>query len=98
MFRRGELFVHQFRFPQGEIRFEAMVMTTHAVLRLWDVDVAPEGHLRLNIGFRGVRTAIAELCALALEEGFSTVIVSGFRVSGAWPDRDVEWTLPCGAH
>jgi hypothetical protein len=98
MFQRGEFFVHLFRFPQGEIRLEAIAVTSQTTLRLLDVDIAPEGDQVISIGFRGIRRAITDLCALGLEQGFTTIIVSGFRVSGARPGRDIEWTLPCNAH
>jgi hypothetical protein len=98
MFRNGELFVHLIKFPQGEVRITAIALVDQQSLKLWDVDITSIGGRQLNIGIRGVRLLIAELCALAIAEGFNAVILIGFRVSGANPGRDVDLVLRCAAH
>jgi len=64
-------------------------------LLLWDVDLRPVPGDRIEIGPASVRLIFAEICALAAAEGFDTMIVSGYRISGAHPDRFIELPFDC---
>jgi len=94
-FLGGARFVHVFAFPEGEVRVGATVMIEGPVLRLWDADILPLGETRSSLGARGIRAILASLCSMATADGFERIILSGFRIGGANPGRDTEWSVPC---
>jgi len=99
-FLHGQLFTHLVSFPQGTVSVKGIVDVDHGsrTLRLWDVDISPVPTGRLDVGASGVRQVFAAICALAVPDGFDTLIVNGYRISGANPNRDVELVFDCRLH
>jgi len=65
------------------------------VVLLWDVVIQSFPGARIEIGAARVRHLIADICSLAVAEGFDTLIVNGYRVAGANPNRFVEVQFDC---
>ena len=97
-FLAGALFVPFFSFPQGMVKVSATVMLELPVLRLWDAELQPTSGEPIQLGIRGIRAILAELCHQAVKEGFDRITVSGFRVGGANPGRETDWIVPCMRH
>jgi hypothetical protein len=96
-FLQGELYWRDFVFPEGVVRVEGTVGVDRQArtLLLWDVDIRPAVGQRIDIGAGAVRQIFARLSALAAADGFDTLVVSGYRVSGANPNRDLAATFDC---
>lgn len=99
-FLDGELFTHRVDFPQGIVQLQAMVRIDREarVLRLWDVAIGPVPSGRREVGAVSMRAFFASICELARTEGFDTMIVEGYRVSGANPDRALVERFDCRSH
>jgi hypothetical protein len=61
-----------------------------SILRLWDTEVLTTGGRPLELGVRGIRAILADLCSMAGEEGFGRIVISGLRIGGANRGRDIE--------
>jgi hypothetical protein len=95
-FIHGAWFSHVSEFPQGKVRLRATIWIEGRSLQLWDTEIHPMGESpELHIGVRGMRSTLRSLCSLAEAEGFDRIIISGYRVSSAFPGRDTEWTVAC---
>jgi hypothetical protein len=96
-FLQGELWWRAFAFPEGVVRVEGTVGVDRQArtLLLWGVDFRPAVGPRIDIGAVAVRQVFDRLSALAAAAGFDTLGVSGYRVSGADPNRDLAATFDC---
>lgn len=89
-FLHGELFEATFDTLQGKVGLLAEVSIEGGTLHLKDIVVEPIKHGRLAIGSREVLAAQAQLIAKAQAAGFITLRISGERLTGANPGRQVE--------
>ncbi|MDP9364527.1 MAG: hypothetical protein M3Q10_09950 [Chloroflexota bacterium] len=96
-FRHGERFAHELAFPEGVLRLVGTVGVDREgrLLLLWDVDIRPTAGGQLAIGPANVRRLFATVCALAVADGFDTLVVNGYRISGANPRRFAEVEFDC---
>lgn len=96
-FWHGGSFSHEVPSPKGVVQLFGTVGVDRAArtLLLWDVRIRPASGDRIEIGAAQVRQLFAEICTFAAIEGFDTMIVNGYRISGANPDRFVEVPFDC---
>ncbi len=99
-FLDGELFSHRVAFPQGTVQIQAIVRVDREarVLRLWDAAIGPVPSGRRKVGAGNMRAFFGAICQLAAADDFDTMIVEGYRVSGANPDRVVAERFDCRQH
>ena len=95
-FFQGDRLTLTFALPLGEVNLTVSVVLDGPIVRLWDAEVTTSDGMPLAAGVRGIRAILRDLCAVAVEEGFDRIVISGFRVSGANPERETEWVVPCG--
>lgn len=96
-FWHGGSFRHEVSSPQGVVQLYGTVGVDleARTLLLWDVRIGPASGDRIAIGAAQVRQLFAEICAFAATEEFDTMIVNGYRISGANPARFVEIPFDC---
>lgn len=96
-FWHGARFTFDHTFPDGTVILDATVGVDRAarVVLLWDVVIESFPGGRIEIGAASVRQLVAQICTLAAAEGFDTLIVNGYRIAGANPNRFVEIPIDC---
>ena len=94
-FLSGGLFHTLFSVPGGQVECRAIVMSEGRKLTLWDASITAVSDAGTPIGVSGLHSVVRQLCRMAADEGFDTVTISGYRISGASPGREASLTFRC---
>ncbi len=89
-FRNGDIILREFRTSRGTVDLAAEVQISGRSLHLKDVAVFPRGTDRLSVGAREVIAIRNQLAQEARAYGFRELRITGTRVSGANPGKQVD--------
>jgi RHS repeat-associated protein len=89
-FQSGDVIAKEFATGVGTVSMMAEAVVSGTTLHLKDLAVYPEGAKALKIGTKGMMELVQKLKVEARELGFTQLRITGVRLTGANPGREVD--------